>query len=262
MSNFGVKVIIFLVFVSLFMVFNKLYLSAESEVKPGQENIKSDPRVIEILVKLSKYMKELDSFSFQISTVVTMNADNIPENRQETISDFAFKRPNKFSFSLATGNKMSLICDGENLFMYVPELAKYSEQTAPENLDKIVLANPGEIVPTTKILTSSDIEREIMFGVTGTAYRGIEKVGDVECHHLEFAQQGITWEMWVESGDRPLIRKIVPTPEGTPAIKDENTGNLLSNVKIKMGTILSKWKTGGIPESSFCLLYTSPSPRD
>ena len=113
MSNFGIKVIIFLIFVSLFMVFNKLYLSAEPEVKPGQGNIKSDPKVIEIVV----------------------------------------------------------------------ELAKYSEQTAPESLDKIVLANPGEIIPTTKILTSSDIEKTIMFGVTETAYRGIEKVKNVEWHH-------------------------------------------------------------------------------
>jgi len=233
------------------MIFNRLYLSAEPEVKPGQQNIKNDPKAVEIVGKLSKYMKQLDSFSFQLSTTATVNADNMPENRQEAISDFAFKKPNKFSFVLTTGNKMSLVCDGKNLYMYVPEVLKYSEQAAPESLDKLVLANPGEIIPTTKILTSSDAMNEIMLGVSETAYKGIEKVGDVECHHIEFIQQGITWNMWVESGDRPLIRKIVPIPAGSPEIRDEKTGKMLSNVKINIETILSKWKTGGIPESSF-----------
>ena len=250
MSNFGIKVTIFLVFISLFMVFNKLYLSAESEIKPGQQRMNNDPKVVEIVGKLSEYVRNLDSFSFELSTVMTISADNMPEDRQEAISDFAFKRPNKFSFALMTGNKMSLVCDGENLYMYVPEVAKYSEQPAPESLEKLVMANPAEIIPATKILTFSNIEREMMLGVNGTEYYGIEKVGGVECHHLEFVQQDMVWGMWVETGDRPLIRKIVPTPAGNPSIKDTN-GNLLSNVKVRIETTLSKWKTGGVPENTF-----------
>jgi len=41
-------------------------------------------------------------------------------------------------------------------------------------------------------------------------------VGDTQCHHLLFEQENIDWQIWIDSGQPPLPRKLVITYKQEP----------------------------------------------
>jgi hypothetical protein len=64
---------------------------------------------------------------------------------------------------------------------------------------------------------------------------GTTKIAGVECHHLAFAQETIDWQVWIETGPHPLLRKIVITykdepgsPNYTAHLRDWNLAPRLS----------------------------------
>lgn len=53
--------------------------------------------------------------------------------------------------------------------------------------------------------------------VVNTLYVGLHKVRGVPCHHLAFDRQDIHYQVWIEAGDKPVLRKIVITQKKLPA---------------------------------------------
>ncbi len=56
-------------------------------------------------------------------------------------------------------------------------------------------------------------------GVTVRRYIGIHDVEGIPCHHLLFRGDEIDWQLWIQEGDKPLLRKYVVTYkrlEGSP----------------------------------------------
>ena len=47
-------------------------------------------------------------------------------------------------------------------------------------------------------------------------YFGIATVLGVPCHHLAFTQENVDWQVWIEDGPQPLIRKFVITHKNDP----------------------------------------------
>ena len=45
---------------------------------------------------------------------------------------------------------------------------------------------------------------------------GRSTIDGVECHHLAFAQETIDWQIWIQTGPEPLVRKIVITYKDEP----------------------------------------------
>jgi hypothetical protein len=50
---------------------------------------------------------------------------------------------------------------------------------------------------------------------TGTYY-GLAPVLGYSCHHLAFTQENIDWQVWIQDGPQPLIRKFVITHKNEP----------------------------------------------
>jgi len=48
-------------------------------------------------------------------------------------------------------------------------------------------------------------------------YVGVSKVWGVPCHHLSFDGEGVQLQVWIETGDKPLPRKVVLTHKDLPA---------------------------------------------
>jgi len=47
-------------------------------------------------------------------------------------------------------------------------------------------------------------------------YFGVDSVLGYNCHHLAFTQDNIDWQVWIEDGPLPLIRKFVITHKNEP----------------------------------------------
>ena len=67
-------------------------------------------------------------------------------------------------------------------------------------------------------------------------YVGLHKVQGVPCHHLAFDRKDIHYQVWIEAGDKPVVRKIVITqkklpdsPQWTAYLSDWNLAPSLSD---------------------------------
>jgi hypothetical protein len=72
---------------------------------------------------------------------------------------------------------------------------------------------------------------ELMAGVLEAKHIGRGVVEGVECEHLAFRNLDTDWQIWVETGERPLPRKYVITskavggaPQYTLRLRDWKTG--------------------------------------
>jgi hypothetical protein len=91
------------------------------------------------------------------------------------------------------------------------------------SLDPSPLAPGGWGVMFAPALMCSHPYRAIMNGVEVIEYVGQEDVEGTPAHHLRFEQRNLKWDMWVDAGAAPLVRKLVfnrppdtsqPVPDG------------------------------------------------
>lgn len=53
-------------------------------------------------------------------------------------------------------------------------------------------------------------------GVKHSLYVGLHKVRGVTCHHLAFDRDDLQWQIWIDAGDKPLIRKFLINQKKLP----------------------------------------------
>src|SRR5262249_23170333 len=131
---------------------------------------------------------------------------------------------------------LDLISTGKNSFAHALKVQEYTEDSAPAEMAEIgrwVLRfghmNTGILFQ--NVLTEDPYET-LMDGVTECSYAGEEKVGSASAHHLTFKQAEFDWELWIASGDQPLVLKASSTRK---------------NDEFKMVTVetYSNWKFNG-----------------
>jgi hypothetical protein len=85
----------------------------------------------------------------------------------------------------------------------------------------------------------SDPYKILTEDVQSGTYVGIGSVGDTKCHHLAFRQKTLDWQIWIEEGDKPLVRKLVITYKREAEAPD-------------FTAIFAKWETNeNFPEGTF-----------
>ena len=76
----------------------------------------------------------------------------------------------------------------------------------------------GMEVPLADLFYSSPYDAVLPSAETGR-HLGTAKLNGADCEHLVFESRSIDWEIWIQSGDSPLPRKLVityKTVEGAP----------------------------------------------
>jgi thiol-disulfide isomerase/thioredoxin len=59
-------------------------------------------------------------------------------------------------------------------------------------------------------MISNDPYAAIMEGVNGATVVGSEQIDGISTQHLHFTQKDLSWDLWVENGDTPWIRRVAP----------------------------------------------------
>jgi hypothetical protein len=58
---------------------------------------------------------------------------------------------------------------------------------------------------------------ELMDGVISAKHIGLGVIDGIECEHLAFRSTDVDWQIWIETGARPIPRKYVITSKGVGA---------------------------------------------
>jgi hypothetical protein len=128
--------------------------------------------------------------------------------------------------------------DGKTLTILDRSHNWYSSAPMPSTLDDAIDSardDYGIDLPLIDMAVS-DPYTNAMAKVESAKYYGISPVLGVPCHHLAFTQDNVDWQIWIEQGPQPLIRKFVIThkndpgqPEFTAFIMDWNVADRIAD---------------------------------
>ncbi|HEY5312786.1 MAG TPA: DUF2092 domain-containing protein [Pirellulales bacterium] len=177
---------------------------------------KIDPRAQRVIEQLSARFDRLKSFQVEVTSSMIIEA---LATKNEITSHYKISgaRPNLLAIRLTAGETgATVVCDGKQLFTYSPGMERYTLTAAPATLEGILhdgmrrLAQMGNAPTFAGLLLAFHHPQHAMQGITAAEYLGEELVAGVQCHHLNVAQGPIDLALWIETGEHPVLRKVVP----------------------------------------------------
>lgn len=223
---------------------------------------KIDPRAREVLEKLAAYFERVKDFEADVTSSIVIEA---PVGRNEITSHYkiAGARPNLVAIRLTSGDTgATVVCDGKQLFTYLPAMQRYTVAPAPATLEGILhdgvwrLAQMGNAPTFAALVLAFRHPHDAMQGITEAKYLGEEELFGVRCHHLNVSQGPLDLGLWIETGGQPALRKVVP--DVTRSLKAEGAV-LPEGLKISMVGTLEHWKFDQQPAAD---AFAFHAPKD
>jgi hypothetical protein len=180
----------------------------------AQEPTNISPRAESVMRSACDYLAHTHAFS--------LNAEIWREHVNEAGQKIQFsrtltmdvKRPDGLRLEISSPNAArGFWYDGKTLAVLDRKHNFYSTAAVPATLDKTLDAARDQFGMDLPLidLAVSDPYQNAMARVSGGRYFGISPVLGVPCHHLAFTQTNVDWQVWIEDGPQPLIRKFVIT---------------------------------------------------
>ena len=177
---------------------------------------KIDPQADHVLKSASDHLASLDRFEVKVQMAMKMNRQGM-KVEMDTKQEIRVQRPNKLSVvseaSMPFGGG-TMISDGEKLYTYMSATKKYTVKDAPKTLAGFRPDRPSMVsvagMGIENLLLSENLYDEIVEDVHEVSYVGIAEMNGVPCHHLRLIQDEVEVELWIESGEQPVLRRMVP----------------------------------------------------
>jgi hypothetical protein len=174
-----------------------------------------DPRADELLRGASQCLGDAKSFTFCAEVwedIVTPGGRKLQTQRNVEVG---VRRPDHLvAHSRSQLKSREAWYDGKSLTIYDPVAKFFGVITnAPKTIDEtvdFVSERFGVAMPLSDLVLSQ-VHRDITKNVLVGDYLGLQKVAGVPCHHLAFVQDDIDWQVWIEEGNRPLVRRLLIT---------------------------------------------------
>ncbi len=167
----------------------------------------------EILRRMANYLGNLPAFSCRLESTVSVQGQGI-DQKMTTKMALKLQRPNRLALVAEEGDfGVTLISNGKQLVQYMPAMKRYSISDAPANLADLQKSGDGAIAMMNMLplpTSADEFYKSLITGVTKSEYLGKDKLDGVECYHCRFHQESFDWDIWIATGDKPLVHKIVP----------------------------------------------------
>lgn len=196
-------------------------LSAGGE--PSDESRPSssiDEKAVEIFKSMSGLLA--DQGSFHLEAYETLDVvDSAGRKRQYSAKRSLYvQRPDKMRGE-SSGDLGSMKAWYHRAGLTILDRSEnvYMQAEVPPSIDEMLdyIADQFRLVLPLLEIASSNLYESIAPEIIAGEYLGIGLVDDLQCHHVAFTQEDIDWQIWVEEGDRPLLRKLIITYKSLPA---------------------------------------------
>jgi hypothetical protein len=152
------------------------------------------------------------------------------------------KRPDKAAVDVRGPGIERRIVYADGTFTAV-DLLKNVYTTLPMQgpLDAVMdtLAKQYGMAQPVEDLLYSDINARLAPNIQAGQFLGRELVADYNCYHLAFSQPGVSWQIWIEEGNRPIPRRVVISYDNAPG-------------RPQYALVVSNWETPlSMPDSDF-----------
>jgi hypothetical protein len=210
-----------------------LTLAFAAIVSVGSSARAQDDDAGKILKAMSDYVTSQKSISATFDTSIEVITPEIQKIQFASSGNVMLSRPDKLRASRTGGYAdVELIFDGKTVSVLGKDANAYAQTDAAGTVDQLIdrLRNEyGLDLPGADLLLANAYD-VMMDDVLDAKHIGQGVIDGVECEHLAFRNQDTDWQLWVETGDRPVPRRYVITskavagaPQYTLTIKDWKT---------------------------------------
>jgi hypothetical protein len=178
-----------------------------------------DPRADELLKRMGDYLGQAQFFSVSAEVWQDIQLSSGQRIQAGRTIELQVRRPNRLRAEVhSTRRNRELVYDGKAITLCNRAQNLYGTVRASGSLDEAMdLASErfGIAMPLEDFIRS-DPHKDLLQKATSGADIGPVTVLGVPCEHLAFTQDNIDWQVWIESGARPVPRKFVITYKDEP----------------------------------------------
>lgn len=177
-------------------------------------------QAVDALNKVGSYLRSLKTFRIvadSVTDAVLTTGQNVGFLHR---TEMSVQRPNKLSVVI-TGSRApkGLIYDGHTAVVFDDTHGYYSKAPAPPTIKELITdidQKYGVQLPLVDLFywgSQSDDEKAL----TSALFIGLDKVQGKWCNHYAYQQPGLDWELWIQTGPRPLPCRFVVTDTTQPS---------------------------------------------
>ncbi len=129
-------------------------------------------------------------------------------------SDITMARPDRLAAHTKSDDGVwSVWYHGKSLTILDSEDNIFATETVPGRIGEMFdyLVDTYDIVMPMADFLVGRTDDSLLAQVESGEYLGVHSVGDNDCHHLLFRQESIDWQIWIDTGEKAVPRKIVIT---------------------------------------------------
>jgi hypothetical protein len=197
---------------------------------------RADDDAAAILKAMSDYVGSQKSISATFDSDIEVITRDLEKIQFASSGQVQLSRPNKIRIRRTGGYAdVELIYDGKTVTLSGNNTKAYVQQEMSGSTDEMidaVQAKLGKAMPGTDLLLTKSFD-VLMADVIDGRHIGQGVIDGIDCEHLAFRNADTDWQIWVETGARPIPRKFVITskavagaPQYTLRIKDWKTDAL------------------------------------
>jgi hypothetical protein len=189
-----------------------LWTSVTSAEESG---VRQDARAIEVLKSASAYTASLDRVVLKSVSLTDARLGGGLMVSNSTEVKVSVERPGSAHISSFDGiNTKELFFRGGKFTVYNSENSYYAQTEIPNNLDaamEFILEDLDVEAPLMDLIFHDTTKRLIGSQETIIYLADKARIAGVDCHHLAVRGPESDVQLWVEEGDRPMLRKIIIT---------------------------------------------------
>jgi hypothetical protein len=186
-----------------------------------------------ILKSMTDYLGSQKSLSASFDSDIEIITPELQKIQFTSSGQMKLSRPDKLRVRRTGGYAdVELVYDGKTISVYGNNAKSYVQADLPGTVDQMIdaiQARSGVSLPGTDLLFSDAFD-VMMASVLDGAHIGMGVVDGVECEHLAFRGPDTDWQIWIETGAKPMPRKYVITsktlagaPQYTLRLRDWKT---------------------------------------
>jgi hypothetical protein len=201
-----------------------------------------------ILKAMSDYVTAQKSASISFDSDIEVVTSELQKIQFTSSGQVLLSRPDKVRATRTGGYAdVELVFDGKTVTVFGKNINAFAQADSPGTVDQLVdgIRDQHNITMPGADLLLSRVYDELTAEVVDAKHIGQGVIDGVECEHLAFRSADLDWQIWVETGARPIPRKYVITSKHV-------TGAPQYTVRIK------EWKTD-VPAAADAFVFKPPA---
>jgi hypothetical protein len=170
-----------------------------------------------LLKGMADYVAGQKTLAVTFDSDIEVITNNLQKIQFTSSGQVQLSRPDKLRATRTGGYRdVEIVFDGKMLTVNNKDGKDYAQMEAAgtaEDLIDVLREKHGVVAPGADLLLSN-VFNVMMADVVEAAVIGKGVIDGVECDHLAFRNVETDWQIWIESGAKPIPRKYVITSKG------------------------------------------------